>query len=141
MMLRHVGPEFAHQLCQGPVTLMHGDLRLDNLFFEGERVLFIDWQLVRRGPPMYDIAYLLSCGLTDEASAHELIESYHRALVREGVTDYSLQQAWLDYRLALRAVLMNLASVDQVDLGDGRRWGIVGSLDGTIVRPPPSRST
>ena len=114
------GVSLSHQLCAGPMTLMHGDLRLDNLFFTGTETLFIDWQLVRRGPPMYDIAYLLSCGVPDDMPAQPLLEAYHAALVDAGVKDYSLEAATKDYRLALRMVLMNLSTVDQVDLGDGR---------------------
>jgi hypothetical protein len=68
------GASFAHSLCDRPVTLMHGDLRRDNLFFADDEVLFIDWQMVRRGAPMYDIAYLLSCGLEDRESAQPLIQ-------------------------------------------------------------------
>ncbi|MGK0222437.1 MAG: hypothetical protein ACI9ON_001676 [Limisphaerales bacterium] len=114
------GTSLAHSLCDGPVTLMHGDLRLDNLFFADDEVLFIDWQLVRRGAPMYDIAYLLSCGLEDKESAQPLIQAYYAALVAEGINDYSLEDAWRDYQTALKVVLMILSSVDQVDLGAGR---------------------
>lgn len=114
------GADLAHSLCDGPVTLMHGDLRLDNLFFADDEVLFIDWQLVRRGAPMYDIAYLLSCGLEDSKSARPLILAYHAALAARCITDYSVDDAWQDYQTALKVVLMNLCSVDQVDLGEGR---------------------
>lgn len=119
------GVTLAHSLCQGPLTLMHGDFRLDNLFFRGDEVLFIDWQLVRRGPPMYDIAYVLSCGLTDTESARQLIRDYHDALIAHGVSNYSFDQAWQDYTTALLVVLMNLSSVDQVDLGEGRGVGLL----------------
>ena len=114
------GVRYCHELADGPVTLVHGDLRLDNLFFRGEDVVFIDWQLVRRGNPAYDLAYLFSSGLDDEESAIELLEAYYHGLVTCGVSDWSLSNLISDYRTALRVVLMNLSSVDQVELGDGR---------------------
>lgn len=119
------GADYSHALCAAPVTLMHGDLRLDNLFFRDDETLFIDWQLVRRGPAMYDIAYLLSCAVTDNLSAQDLVEHYQAALADCGVTDYSDSDAYRDYRLALKVVLMILAAVDQVDLGDGRGGGLL----------------
>ncbi len=109
-----------YRLCEGPTTLLHCDLRLDNLFFDDEGVIFIDWQLVRKGPPAYDIAYYLSSALNDYDSAEELLRVYHRALVAEGVSAYTFSQLKTDYALALQSVLMTLATVDQVDVGSGR---------------------
>ncbi len=118
------GIEHTQQLAQGPTTLLHYDLRLDNLMFDvrGERdeVIFIDWQLVRRGHPAYDLAYFLSSAVTDEDSATELIDHYHQALESNGVAGYSRERLQADYATALRVVAMSLSSVDQVDVGDGR---------------------
>ena len=117
---REHGIEHTQQLAAGPTTLLHHDLRLDNLMFEGEEVIFIDWQLVRRGHPAYDLAYFLSSAVTDEGSAEELINHYHQALCGNGVSGYSRAQLHNDYATALRVVAMSLSSVDQVDVGDGR---------------------
>ncbi len=114
------GIEQMYKLCEGPTTLLHCDLRLDNLFFRGEEVIFIDWQLVRRGPPAYDLAYFLSSALNDGDSAGDLLEIYHAALTSEGINGYSLADLKADYTLALHVVLMTLSTVDQVDVGDGR---------------------
>ncbi len=114
------GVEYAKALAQGPVTLTHGDLRLDNLFWRDDAVLFIDWQLVRRGNPAYDLAYLFSCGLNGEQSAMPLLARYFDALTELGIEGWSLEQLERDYVLALKVVLMSLSSVDQMDLGDGR---------------------
>jgi len=111
-------------LCQGPETLLHGDMRLDNVFFKQANpndVVFFDWQLVRRGPAAYDLAYLLSGSLTPESgSAEPLLDFYHAALIEHGVSDYSRDQLEVDYRLGLRVVLGSLVTVDQMNLGDGR---------------------
>ena len=110
-------------LCKAPTTLVHCDLRLDNLFFGDDEVIVFDWQLVRRGPAAYDVAYFLSGALDEEADASDvdlLLATYHEALCAAGVTDYALTNLRRDYRLALHNVLQSLATIDQVDLGDGR---------------------
>ena len=114
------GVAFTQSLAAGPTTLLHYDLRLDNLMFDADSVIFIDWQLTRRGHPAYDVAYFLSSAVTDGDSAVPLLQDYHRALVEHGVTDYSLDQLLDDYKTALRVVLMGLSTVDQVNVGSGR---------------------
>lgn len=114
------GVDHCHKLAEGPTTLAHCDLRLDNLFFRNDEVLFIDWQLVRHGNPAYDLAYLLSSGLTGEESALPILAAYYQALETAGVTDWSLEDLCRDYQTALKVVLLNLSSVDQVELGNGR---------------------
>ncbi len=111
------------RLNQAPTTLLHCDLRLDNLFFRDDEVIVIDWQLVRRGPAAYDVAYFLSSAL-DEAAGREVVEGLLEAYLEElragGVEGYTIDDLARDYRLALQVVLMTLSTVDQVDLGDGR---------------------
>ena len=113
--------EDLNALCDAPETLLHGDMRLDNVFFREQQLVFFDWQLVRRGPAAYDIAYLLSGGLpADFGSADGLLDAYHAELLAAGVADYSREDLGRDYELGLYVVLGSLISVDQVDLGDDR---------------------
>ena len=102
-----------------PTTLLHCDLRLDNVAFRaGEPVVF-DWQLARRGPAAYDVAYFLSGaspGLT-RADEAELLRGYHAALAEHGVRDYPFAAFERDYRLGLLTALQTLATQDQIDLG------------------------
>jgi aminoglycoside phosphotransferase (APT) family kinase protein len=49
-----------------PITVAHGDYRLDNLFFDGARAAAIDWQIAFRGHGVFDLAYFLS-GCLDPA--------------------------------------------------------------------------
>jgi len=115
------GPETLYELCKSPQTLLHGDMRLDNVFFRDTEIVFFDWQLVRRGPAAYDLAYLLSGGLaTDFGSADGLLDTYHNALVAAGVSGYSRDQLQHDYALALLVVLSPLLAIDQVELGEDR---------------------
>jgi hypothetical protein len=87
-----------------PVSVIHGDYRLDNLLFDdatGE-VTVVDWQTAAIGPPLRDVAYLLGTSLhSEDRRAHEerLVREYHSALVDQGVGDYDVDQCWDDYRL------------------------------------------
>ena len=51
-------------IAEAPVTICHGDFRIDNLLFDDaaecpERVGVLDWQITYRGPAVTDVAYLL----------------------------------------------------------------------------------
>jgi len=89
-----------------PITVIHGDYRLDNMFFperEGDPITVIDFQLMARGRGPYDIAYFASQSLDVEqrrATERELVRHYHDTLVAAGVGDYSFDDCFEDYRLA-----------------------------------------
>jgi Ecdysteroid kinase-like family len=74
-----------------PVTMTHGDFRLDNLFFADDGsadVAVIDWQMSMRAPGQADLVYFCANNLTvDMRRAHEgeLIERYVARLHADGV--------------------------------------------------------
>ncbi len=109
-----------------PETLIHCDLRLDNILFDEARandVVLLDWQLVRRGVAAYDVAYFLSGALraAEKGSVvDDLLADYHRALCDAGITDYPLADFRRDYHRALLLVLQTLTSIDQMEMGDDR---------------------
>ena len=115
-------------LSRTPGTLLHGDLRLDNLVFDergGEsRVRFLDWQVPCWGAGVYDVAYLLGSSLDAEVSRdeeRELLRGYHRALFEQGVRGYSFDDCLADYgRCLLLALHRMVGSVISVDLQDPR---------------------
>ncbi len=91
-----------------PRTLIHGDFRMDNLFFgtapDHAPVACCDWQASLRGKGIHDVAYLLSGSVpTGDRRAEEraLIGRWHQGLIRSGVSDYGLDEAWEDYRRAV----------------------------------------
>jgi Ecdysteroid kinase-like family len=43
--------------------LLHGDIRADNMFFDGDRLKLVDFQLTSRGAGAADIGYMVSQGL------------------------------------------------------------------------------
>jgi thiamine kinase-like enzyme len=121
------GAEVARRLHGGaPQTLIHGDFRFDNIFFEDgsqDPIVMIDWQLVGRGAAAYDVAYLLGGALPAEAerlTVERLLREYHAALVEHGVKDYDYASFVLDYERGLLTILMTIASTDNMEMGEGR---------------------
>ncbi|MSQ31389.1 MAG: hypothetical protein EXR64_05105 [Dehalococcoidia bacterium] len=98
-----------HGMASAPVTVVHGDYRLDNLFFgadgaDGGDIVAIDWQFVCRCRGMYDIGYFIGLDLDPalrRAHERDLVAGYVAALQRHGVEGYALTEAWDDYRRAL----------------------------------------
>jgi aminoglycoside/choline kinase family phosphotransferase len=87
---------------EGPRTFVHGDAHLGNLFFAGDEVGFLDWQVCGRAPGMRDVAYLLCNSLSAELrEAHEraLIRGYLDGLRARGVDAPDFDAAWRQYRL------------------------------------------
>jgi aminoglycoside phosphotransferase (APT) family kinase protein len=107
-----------------PWTVVHGDFRLDNLLFGGERVAVLDWQTVRLGPSMSDVAYFIGSALSpaDRATNEEaLVRDYHARLRAAGI-DVSWEHCWSGYRLRgfdglLMAMLASML-VTRTDRGD-----------------------
>jgi aminoglycoside phosphotransferase (APT) family kinase protein len=62
---------------ESAVSLLHGDLKFDNLLFDLVRlvpVAVVDWDMATRGDPLFDLAVLLSYWVepTDPAELHAL---------------------------------------------------------------------
>jgi aminoglycoside phosphotransferase (APT) family kinase protein len=91
--------------------LLHGDIRADNLFFDGDAMKVVDFQFAARGCGVADVAYLVTQGLTAEDRAgrdEELLREYLGHLADHGV-DYGFDDAWRHYRAA--AVYLTLMPV------------------------------
>jgi aminoglycoside phosphotransferase (APT) family kinase protein len=84
--------------------LIHGDIRADNMFFSGDLLKVVDFQLAGKGAGATDVAYLVSQGLpTQVRSGHDetLLREYLDQLTGHGVGDYSFDEAWRHYRFAV----------------------------------------
>jgi hypothetical protein len=111
-----------------PNTLCHGDLRLDNVFWgspdDSSPVTLIDWQIALKSKGSYDVAYFMSQSVEPEIrAAHEenLLKDYHRLLEEHGVTGYSFDQCWDDYRASVMGCLnYPLVAGGSVDLANER---------------------
>ncbi|RLT38997.1 MAG: DUF1679 domain-containing protein, partial [Chloroflexi bacterium] len=118
------GPQRArieqHLFNAPPRTLLHGDFHLGNLVFAtaegGAPFAVLDWQMLRRGRAVRDVAYFLSENLLPadrQAIEMELLADYHRLLVEAGVCGYTFRDCLADYRLSLlqrfRALVSTIA--------------------------------
>jgi hypothetical protein len=104
-----------------PVTLTHGDFRLDNMFFGDDgSVAVIDWQLSMRAPGQADFVYFCANNMTvDMRREHEddLLARYVSALHTHGVpseavTVDSVRQGYLEglvfYAVSFGASLLTI---------------------------------
>ena len=98
-------PAIKSRLATSPTTFLHGDLRLDNIFFDPQRgVKLIDWQAVRAGRGACDLAYFLSTSLPVEDRRRwqtQLVETYVQTLSDNGVTGYTITHCVEDFRWVL----------------------------------------
>lgn len=113
----------------GPFCLEHVDYRLDNMLIDARatppRVTVVDWQSVRVGKPMNDVAYFLGAGLAPEVRREveaEIVADYHQRLCEAGVTGYHRDQCWEDYRRGTFAgfgvTVIASMIVEQTERGD-----------------------
>jgi len=89
--------------------LLHGDIRADNMFFDGDQLKVVDFQLAARGAGAADIAYLVSQGLpTEVRRGHDeaLTREYLACLSARGVMDYAFDEAWRHYRFAVAYLMI-----------------------------------
>ena len=101
-------PRIQAWMNEHPRTIVHGDFRMDNLFFRDHaghiEVACCDWQAPVRGKGIQDVAYFLS-GSIDVAMRRrheaELIQRWVDALTRQGVKGYTYAQAFEAYRYAI----------------------------------------
>jgi len=98
-------PWYLDQIMRPPHTFLHGDLRLDQLFFGVEPddppLTALDWQVTCTGRGAYDVAYFLSQSLSIETRRtceRHLLQRYDEQLAQRGI-DYPTGDLIRDYRL------------------------------------------
>lgn len=129
--MERFGPSARSLLSVGdghPVTLVHGDYRLDNLFFSADgTVTAIDWQVCAKGPFAYDLAYFLTQSLTiDDRRTHEaaLIDAYLDELRAAGV-DHDRDILMDDYRATAMFCLCYPIQAGRVELVNDRARALI----------------
>jgi hypothetical protein len=114
---------------RGPLGLVHGDFRLDNLLFgkptDARPLTVVDWQTVGWGGAMTDAAYFLggSLPLADRRrDERELFGEYHAALLAQSAAPPALEDCWREYRRhTLAGVLMAIVAsmlVERTERGE-----------------------
>ena len=117
------GIELHRRVGDLPRTLLHVDLRLDNLFFSDTtgdaEVTLIDWQTPGLGPAAFDVARFMGGSLRDDVSLEDerrLLKGYHDCLAASGVPDYPFEALQHHYDLCmvlgLRTMVSNVSIVD-----------------------------
>jgi aminoglycoside phosphotransferase (APT) family kinase protein len=79
----------------GGHTLIHGDLRGDNLGFDGDRLVLIDWDLATAGTPTVEFAWYLAHSARRIDAGHDEIEADYRSAEGDGLSDDEVELAML----------------------------------------------
>ncbi len=84
-----------------PRCITHNDFRPDNMLFDDQRLVVVDWQSVALGSGAVDVAYLIGGGYSPDARRAiepTLLAAYLSELEAQGVTGYSRDEFEADYR-------------------------------------------
>ena len=106
-------PRIKSALSGHPRTIVHGDYRLDNCFFDDSNrstsPTVFDWEFCVRGRGVCDVATFVSEAFPPEERRKvesSLVHTYHSVLVANGVTGYPSDDCWRDYRLAMLEIFV-----------------------------------
>jgi thiamine kinase-like enzyme len=105
----HIGEMWAGKVpwmlnsLMSPRTLCHGDYRADNLMFEGNTPVAIDFQIVGTGSGMYDVGYFISQSIAAsvrQGHDRELVNGYLDRLESHGIT-VNRDEMWRQYLITI----------------------------------------
>ena len=109
--------EVQRRLAKPPCTLLHGDYRLDNLFFDDAAAdslaIVSDWQVPNWGRGVCDLAYFLSGTLEADLpveAAFPHVDFYHEQIQKLRPIEYKREECRRDYVRALYVVLSRVVS-------------------------------
>ena len=95
-----------------PHTIVHADLREDNIMFGPPRsedsIIILDWQLTIRSVGAADVARLMGGSeIPKERKGHqfEILKRWYDTLIEQGVTGYTWDDAVYDFRLGALSYL------------------------------------
>lgn len=128
-------PAVVTALASPPFTLVHGDFKLGNIFFDDlvepeNSVIAYDWQVAGRFRSASDVGlFILQSFTTDSRRKleHQLLSDYYCRLTDLGVSEYSYEQFLSDVRLA---ILPRLVVRVNTFSNAGRRY--LGTEDGVL---------
>ena len=105
----HIGELWASKVpwmlenLMSPRTLCHGDYRADNLMFDGNTPVAIDFQIVGTGSGIYDVGYFISQSIDGDVRAghdRELVNGYLDRLESHGIS-VDRDEMWRQYLITI----------------------------------------
>ena len=122
--------DYLGRIAAAPNTFVHGDVRLDNMFFGGgDEVAMIDWQVCGLGSGLYDVAYFLGGNIPTELRREierDALMEYRDIVAGKGAADFSFEDCWQLYRRNMLSLLTVAVLVcGGLDLGDDRKRRLV----------------
>ena len=91
-------------------ALEHYDFRLDNVLIDERSspptITTVDWQSVRVGKPLQDVAFFIGSALAPDVRRSvelDILRDYYRGLLEGGVTGYDWETCVQDYRKGIFA--------------------------------------
>lgn len=125
-------PTLVRQLTETDQCLVHADVRLDNVLFDGDDTILVDWQSVCTSSGEQDLAYFLTQSLSDDvwaSHAERLLCVYHATLTEEGVTEHSLARCRHRFRIATLYLLSwAVVIAGTLDMGNDRGRALARAL-------------
>jgi hypothetical protein len=128
-------PGLLHAMCRAPTCIAHADVRLDNVLFDDDDIVLVDWQSVCTSAPEQDLAYFVTQSLTGEVRrAEDWVAVYHAALTGQGI-DYPLAACRERYRIcALYLLCYAVIIAGTLDLNNERGKALARTLLGNALR-------
>jgi fructosamine-3-kinase len=112
--------------------LVHADVRLDNILFDGDTPVLVDWQSACLCSGEQDLAYFLTQSLPDalrDEHLDQLIQRYHQALCAGGVREHSLSDCRERFRIAaLYLLAWAVLIAGTLDMGNERGLALARAL-------------
>ena len=134
------GPRVADHIggiaASAPRTFIHGDYRLDNLFFgaDPDDVALIDWQVSGLACGLYDVAYFLGASVTTEVRREierDALREYTDIVVEtggSGARGFTFDECWRLYRShMLGRLLISIIVCGGLDVSAGRTRALAES--------------
>jgi hypothetical protein len=128
-------PWFCDEIARPPRTFLHGDLRLDQLFFavgaDDPPLTALDWQMTEKGRGCYDVGYFLSQSLTTDTRRgceSQLIERYAERLAECGIA-YPAGELLRDYRLTVAwCFVYPVIGFGRIDVANDRQLALLRTM-------------
>lgn len=132
-------PSLLTGLCAAPTTVIHGDYRADNIFFDDDgKVVLLDFQLTGLATGSYDLSYFVTQSLMPDVAADNekaLFDRYVAGLIAGGVPESETARLWDDYRVgALFCLVYPVVAARGMDLSDPRQHALIHNMNVRFAR-------